>query len=200
MDLPHVQAKNEFNSLLHVILPDMRVYPIPFGDRAPEPVWIPVWQKACAWRVCGFAQGWQRTSEQVVLYSSLHLFSGVTAKLTLTTSPLLLARSNDDGGNTVKEVGGEVFPELRLPVASMLSVRRPSGDYVLVACDSDGSSSALSASSLHVQSLVYRVGSVSVVTSSVRTGNTNITMQVAQRLHTKGARQWAGQNLQKSAV
>lgn len=121
-----------------------------------EAVWVPVWQRACLWRACGFVEEWERSPADRFFYSFLHLFSGAPAKFVLHTKSLLLAAAHNDSWSQLDQVPGPGFANLTTPVSSLVAVSRASGLYLLVACDSDGSSTALSASASLVHSLVYR--------------------------------------------
>ena len=190
IDVPDVVELNIFKSLLDVVLPDLLVYPIPFGDRAPEAVWVPVWQRACVWAECGFVEPWERLYADSLLYGSMHLFSGVPAKFALTTDSIVLAPFLTGISQSVQ---GSVFPGLEGTVAGVLGVQRASGAYLLMACESDGSSVAVSSSALHVHSLVYRVLNVS------HAGSVSVVMKLVQRIASFGARQWVQGTLKASS-
>ncbi len=189
IDLPDDVALNIFKSVLEITLPDMRVYPI--DDRLSSGMWKPVWQRQCIWQVCGFTEPWYRSQADSLLYASMHLFSGVPAKFVLKTQSFLLVHSNKGVGNDVYKLPGNVFAEVEWPVSSILSVQRGSASYLLVGCDSDGSSQ-LSPSALHVHSFLYRVQTFS---SNMSEGEASkhqqqISMRILQQISTKGARQW----------
>ena len=121
-----------------------------------EAVWMPVWQRACLWRACGFVEEWERSAADRTLYSFLHLFSGAPAKMTLRTESLLLAPAHNGSSSQLRQVRGAGLPNVSAPVSSLVAVARASGLYLLVACDSDGSSTARSASASLVNSQLYR--------------------------------------------
>jgi hypothetical protein len=117
---------------------------------------MPVWQRACLWRACGFVEEWERSAADSTLYSFLHLFSGAPAKMVLRTESLLLAPVHNGSSSELRPVRGAGLLNLSAPVSSLVAVSRASGLYLLVACDSDGSSTARSASASLVNSLLFR--------------------------------------------
>jgi len=198
IDVPDVVQRNIFKSFLDVVLPDMLVYPIPMGDRAPEPVWMPVWQRACVWRECGYREQWERNQQQTVLYKSFHLFTGVPSKFVLYTKHLLLARSSKGLGDSLEQLTGTTLSSLAAPVSSVLSVQRTSGSYMLLACEGDGSSSALTSSSAEANSLVYRVEQ-SPASTNAPNSTFGVSLILVQHVPTRNARQWAPAHLLTSS-
>ena len=191
IDVPDVVEKGIFASLLDTVLPDVLVYPIPHDNGAPEPIWMPVWQRACAWRQCGYVEDWERSPETKDIYlSSLHLISGVPAKFVLYTRSFFLARASNGTSNHLSPVGGQdELAELEAPVSSLLSVRRWSGLYLMVSSDTDGSPTSQFASASHTNSVVYRVDNATL--AGMGEGSLRVGMELVQKLPTKAARQWA---------
>eukprot|EP00961_Rhodomonas_salina_P252026 3407129-Rhodomonas_salina.1 len=71
------------------MLPDVNIYPLPAGG-APEPIWVPVWQRLCVWAECGYIAAHSRTVAERAYFADLPSVLGSPTIVTFTTQSLLL--------------------------------------------------------------------------------------------------------------